>query len=45
MNREWSKKFGTPDQPNKPARSTVKVAGLATPGGLVEIEFIAVKKN
>jgi enamine deaminase RidA (YjgF/YER057c/UK114 family) len=45
MNREWSKKFGTPSQPNKPARSTVKVAGLATPGGLVEIEFIAVKKK
>ena len=45
MNAEWSKKFGTPEQPNKPARSTVKVAGLATPGGLVEIEFIAVKKN
>jgi enamine deaminase RidA (YjgF/YER057c/UK114 family) len=45
MNAEWSKKFGTPDQPNKPARSTVKVAGLATPGGLVEIEFVAVKKN
>jgi len=45
MNAEWSKKFGTPDQPNKPARSTVKVAGLATPGGLVEIEFIAVKKT
>lgn len=45
MNREWSKKFGTPGQPNKPARSTVKIAGLATPGGLVEIEFIAVKKH
>ena len=45
MNREWSKKFGTPSQPNKPARSTVKIAGLATPGGLVEIEFIAVKKK
>lgn len=45
MNKEWSKKFGTPEQPNKPARSTVKVAGLATPGGLVEIEFVAVKKK
>jgi enamine deaminase RidA (YjgF/YER057c/UK114 family) len=45
MNREWSKKFGTPDQPNKPARSTVKVAGLAGPGALVEIEFVAAKKN
>jgi enamine deaminase RidA (YjgF/YER057c/UK114 family) len=45
MNKEWSKKFGTPEQPNKPARSTVKVAGLAAPGALVEIEFIAVKKH
>lgn len=45
MNQEWSKRFGTPTQPNKPARSTIKVAGLATPGGLVEIEMVAVKKN
>lgn len=45
MNREWSNKFGTAGQPNKLARSTVKVAGLATPGGLAEIELVAVKKN
>ncbi len=44
MNREWSKEFGTPAQPNKPARSTVKVAGLAAPGAIVEIEMVAVKK-
>jgi enamine deaminase RidA (YjgF/YER057c/UK114 family) len=44
MNQEWSKQFGTPEQPNKPARSTIKVAGLATPGGLVEIEMVAIKK-
>jgi enamine deaminase RidA (YjgF/YER057c/UK114 family) len=43
MNKEWGKRFGTPEQPNKPARSTVKV-GLATPGALVEIELVAVKK-
>jgi enamine deaminase RidA (YjgF/YER057c/UK114 family) len=43
MNREWAKRFGTA-QPNKPARSTIKVAGLATPGALVEIEMVAVKK-
>ena len=42
MNAEWSKHFGTADQPNKPARSTVKT-GLAGPA-LVEIEMIAVKK-
>jgi enamine deaminase RidA (YjgF/YER057c/UK114 family) len=45
MNKQWSTKFGTPEQPNKPARSTVKVAGLASPGALVEIEFIAAKKQ
>jgi enamine deaminase RidA (YjgF/YER057c/UK114 family) len=44
MNKEWAKRFGTPAQPNKPARSTVKVAGLATPGAIVEIEMVAVKK-
>jgi len=44
MNAEWSKRFGTASQPNKPARSTVQV-GLATPGALVEIEMIAVKKK
>ncbi|HMH66056.1 MAG TPA: Rid family hydrolase [Rhizomicrobium sp.] len=43
MNAEWGKHFGTAAQPNKPARSTVKV-GLATPGALVEIEMVAVKK-
>jgi enamine deaminase RidA (YjgF/YER057c/UK114 family) len=44
MNAEWSKRFGSATQPNKPARSTIQV-GLATPGALVEIEMIAVKKN
>ncbi|HYJ35026.1 MAG TPA: RidA family protein, partial [Rhizomicrobium sp.] len=43
MNAEWSKRFGTATQPNKPARSTVEVK-LATPGALIEIEMIAVKK-
>ena len=36
--------FGTAEQPNLPARSTVKVAGLANPGWLVEIEVTAVRK-
>lgn len=45
MNQAWSAEFGTPQQPNKPARSTIKVAGLAGQGALVEIEMIAVKKN
>jgi enamine deaminase RidA (YjgF/YER057c/UK114 family) len=43
MNAEFKKRFGSSGQPNKPARSTVEVT-LATPGALVEIELIAVKK-
>jgi enamine deaminase RidA (YjgF/YER057c/UK114 family) len=37
--------FATADQPNKPSRSAVKVAGLAAPGALVEIEVIAAKAH
>jgi enamine deaminase RidA (YjgF/YER057c/UK114 family) len=37
--------FGTADQPNKPARITVQIAGLASPGSLVEIEAQAVKPH
>ncbi len=44
MNKVWLTEFGTATQPNKPARATVKVAGLASSGLLVEIEFVAVKK-
>ncbi len=36
--------FGTKEQPNLPARSTVKVAGLVNPGWLIEIEVTAVRK-
>jgi len=43
LNKAWSEAFGTTAQPNKPARSTVKVAGLVLPGALVEIEFVAAK--
>ncbi len=43
LNKAWSEVFGTATQPNKPARSTVKVAGLVLPGALVEIEFVAAK--
>jgi enamine deaminase RidA (YjgF/YER057c/UK114 family) len=35
--------FGTPEQPNKPARSAVQVAALVALGALLEIEVIAVK--
>ena len=44
MNSSWMKEFGTAEQPNKPARVTVQVAGLAGGDALVEIEFTAVKK-
>lgn len=39
----YSQYFGTKEQPNKPARSTVQVAALVQPGMLVEIEVIAAK--
>ena len=35
--------FGTAEQPNKPSRTTVQIAGLASPGSLVEIEAQAVR--
>ena len=34
----YTQHFGTKEQPNLPARSTVQVAGLVAPGMLVEIE-------
>jgi enamine deaminase RidA (YjgF/YER057c/UK114 family) len=35
--------FGTEEQPNLPARSTMQVAGLVDPGWLVEIEVVAAR--
>ena len=35
--------FGTPEQPNLPARSVMQVAGLVNPGWLIEIEVTAVR--
>jgi len=43
MMRAYGKHFGTPEQPHRPSRSTVQVAGLAGPGFLVEIEVTAAK--
>ena len=43
MMRGYSSFFGTDDQPNKPARSTMQVAGLVDPGWLVEIEVTAAR--
>jgi len=45
MNKVWLTEFGTPTQPNKPARVTVKIAALAAPGALIEIEMTAAKKK
>jgi enamine deaminase RidA (YjgF/YER057c/UK114 family) len=45
MNTEYMKYFGTPDQPNKPARSAFQVAALAAPWGLLEVEAIAVRSH
>ena len=39
----YSQFFGTEQQPNLPARSTMQVAALANPGFLVEIEVTAVR--
>lgn len=43
MMKGYSQFFGTAGQPNKPARSTVQVAGLVAPGFLVEIEVTAAR--
>ena len=43
MMRAYKERFGTAAQPNKPARSTMQVAGLVDPGWLVEIEVTAAR--
>jgi enamine deaminase RidA (YjgF/YER057c/UK114 family) len=45
MMAAYTKFFGTAEQPNKPARSTVQVAGLAATGALVEVEVTAVRSK
>ena len=44
MNAGFQQFFGSKQQPNKPARSTMQVVALAAPGALVEIEAIAMKR-
>jgi enamine deaminase RidA (YjgF/YER057c/UK114 family) len=44
MNAAYAEFFGTKEQPNKPARVTVQVAGLAG-AGIVEIEAVAYKEK
>jgi enamine deaminase RidA (YjgF/YER057c/UK114 family) len=41
--RAYTKAFGTPDQPNKPSRTTITVV-LGSPTAKIEIETIAVRK-
>ncbi|WP_253201383.1 RidA family protein [Sphingomonas quercus] len=43
MNEGYRQFFGTPENPNLVARSTIQVAGLAGPYYLVEIEVTAAK--
>ena len=43
MMKAYREFFGTAAQPNKPARSTMQVAGLVDPAWLVEIEVTAAK--
>lgn len=45
MNAAYREYFGTKEQPNKPVRATVQVAGLAIAGALVEIEVVAVRSG
>ena len=45
MNAAYNKYFGTATQPNKPARSTVQVAALVTPGALLEVEVQAARNK
>ncbi|MDE2404739.1 MAG: endonuclease [Sphingomonadales bacterium] len=43
MNGVFKTFFGTPEQPNKPTRTTVQVAALGRPTTLVEIEAVVAK--
>jgi len=45
MNAAYNKYFGTPAQPNKPARSTVQVAALVNAGPLLEVEVQAARSK
>jgi enamine deaminase RidA (YjgF/YER057c/UK114 family) len=45
MNAAYNKFFGTTEQPNKPARTTVQVAALVTQGALLEVEVQAARNK
>jgi enamine deaminase RidA (YjgF/YER057c/UK114 family) len=44
MMRAYSRRYGSEQQPNRPVRSTVQVAGLVRPEILVEIEVTAARR-
>ena len=43
MNAAYGKFFGTAEQPNKPARTTVQVAALVSAGAFLEVEVQAAR--
>jgi enamine deaminase RidA (YjgF/YER057c/UK114 family) len=43
MTKSYLKFFGTPEQPNKPTRTTVQVAALGRPEVFIEIEAVVAK--
>jgi enamine deaminase RidA (YjgF/YER057c/UK114 family) len=45
MMKAYLEKFGTPEQPMKPARITTQIAGLGAPGMFAEIEVQAARKK
>ena len=45
MNAAYNKYFGTTEQPNKPARTTVQVAALVTQDALLEVEVQAARNK
>src|SRR3954462_6760443 len=45
MNAAYNKFFGTPEQPNKPARATVQVAALVAAGAMLEVEVQAARSK
>jgi len=45
MKEAYGQVFGTPDQPGRPARATIQVAGLVDEGQLVEIAAVAVRPH
>jgi enamine deaminase RidA (YjgF/YER057c/UK114 family) len=45
LQASYTKFFGSPEQPNKPARSAVQVAALVAPWALLEVEVIAVRSK